>query len=112
EEASRADAALLVFNATQLASQQELDVVGEMEAKLENLIIAVNRIDDVPPSDWERLRTHVVNRLDQRGLHIPESRVVMVSALMAEEELRAGAPSVWLEHINVLRTLVEQHLFS
>lgn len=113
EEALRADAAILLLSATQLASQRELDLVEAMKAKLENLVLAVNQADLISEAQWVRLQRHVRTRLTERGLPIPEDRIVFVSARNAEEAVREGRLSdAWLERTRQLRAVVRQHLIA
>lgn len=113
EEAQRADAAILVFNATQLASLRELELVDEMKSKLHNLIVVINQADLVPEAKWPRLFEHVCTRLDERRLSIPPERMVFVSALHAEEAVRSGRlADPWIVRMRGLRTTVQQHLLS
>jgi hypothetical protein len=112
QEAHRADAAILVFDATQLATQQELELVVEMGPKLENLIVAVNRADAVPEKQWQRLREHVLGRLQERGHPIPSERVVFISASQAESALKEQEQGPWRERFEVLRAIVQKHLIA
>lgn len=113
EEALRADAAILVFNATAIGSLKELDLVDLMKAKLKNLIIAVNQADLVPEAQWPRLREHVRKRLAERDLPIPADRILFVSALNAETAIREGRlADPWVGRVRDLRSVVREHVLN
>ena len=113
EEAQRADAAILVFSAQQIASQMELDLIESMQAKLENLIIAVNLADTVAEADRERIRRHALARLAERGLKIPDDRMLLVSALEATNAQKRGdTANPWASQMQRLRSTVQQHLLA
>jgi len=109
QEAHRADAAILVFAAKQLGSQMELDLVAEMAPKLENLVLAVNWSDDVAPTEWPRLRGHVVTRLKAKGLTIPEERIIFVAA--SREGVDQNGVD-WTAQLVELSGVVQDHLIA
>lgn len=111
DESLRADAAILVFSAGMLAGQSELDLVVHMQAKLGNLIIAINLADQVAESQWPRLREHIARRLEARRLPVPAERIVFVSARNAENAIREGrVGDPWVERVRDLRRVVRDHL--
>lgn len=110
-EAERADAAILVFDTTQLASLSELALIQLMKSKAEDLIIAINKADVCPEQQWEELRQHVVRRVSEVTDAIAPERIIFVSALRAQQALMNGAQSdVWLHRLFDLRQMAEQHL--
>lgn len=112
-EAQRADAAIVVLSAIQLGSQMDLDLIGSLQTKLENLIVVINRADEVPEKELPELQEHVLRRLRARGLQIPEERILLVSASKAEEALRKGhVGDPWLVRRDALRSLVVSHLLT
>ncbi len=113
EEAQRADAAVLVLNAKQLASRDEIKLVVEMKAKLHGLILAINQADLEPEANWPRLLEYLSKRLEDGGVAIPRDRIVFVSASNAEEAAGAHRFSdPWLARMRNLRKVVQQHLLS
>lgn len=113
EEAGRADAAIIVFDATQLASLKEIELIDLLSSKLENIIFAVNRSDAIAEHEWPRLREHLIARLVVNNCKIPNDRVVFVSAKNAIEAVRAGdTSSIWRKRMSTLRQTVEDHLLQ
>jgi signal recognition particle receptor subunit beta len=112
-EAQIADAAILVFNAKSISSEKELNAVKSLEAKLENLVIAINQSDLVAESDWPRLREHVRKRLKKHGVPIPDERIVFVSAKLAEEAVRSGTRNdPWMTRFSEFRSVVQEHVLA
>lgn len=111
QEAQRSDAAIVILNAEQIASLQELQLVQEMQSKAENLVLAINRADGVDEQEWPDLRAHVVDRLKKAGMSIPEERILFVSARRAEEAIKAGKSDIWVQRLrDVERVTVENIL--
>ena len=112
-EAERADAAIIVFSADQLASTDELDLIEMMKSKASNLIIAINRADIVPESEWNELKSHAVERISDVTGRISEEKIVLISALKAEEAIKnvtSGDP--WLARLNDMKEIIQNHLIK
>ena len=111
QEAERADAVLLVFDATQPASLQELELIERLKGKLEDVIIFVNKADQCKQRDSEALHQHVYSRVADRTNSITADRIILGSAWSAEEAMRKNRKAdEWLIGLEDLRRLVEQHL--
>ncbi|MDM8543663.1 dynamin family protein [Desulfococcaceae bacterium HSG9] len=113
-EAERADAAIIVFNADQPVSLQELELIEKMRSKASHLIIAINRVDNVPESQWKRLKGHVVDRISSVTDGIPKENIVLISALKAEEAIKQNFTSddPWLIRINNMKDIIQNHLIK
>lgn len=103
-EAQRADSALVVLEAGHLLSLTDVDLLQSLHAIAGNLILVINRADQVEPARWDALRSHVQRRLAQHGLAIPDRRIVFVSST-------ASGPT-WAQLLHELRTLIQTQLFE
>jgi tRNA U34 5-carboxymethylaminomethyl modifying GTPase MnmE/TrmE len=111
-EAKRADAALIVLNAKQISSRQELDLIESVSSKLENIILVINQADLVRREAWPELQAHVVRKLQEQKIPFREDRIVFVSALRAEEALRKGQTDAWSRRLEELEKAIWDNLAS
>lgn len=110
-EALRADAAIVVMNATQLASSDELELIEDMKLKANNIIVVINKIDLVPKSEWPRLKRHALARIGEKTEAISEERILLLSAGKAEDALKTGEGGQdWLAGLDELREMIVEHL--
>lgn len=103
-EANRADAAIVVLEPSHLASLQDLGLLELLRPRIQDVIIVVNRADRVDETQWGALRAHIQHRLQERGIEIPDERIVFASAT-------AQSPT-WAAHLAHLRMQIESHLLQ
>jgi GTPase Era involved in 16S rRNA processing len=109
-EAERADAAIVVMNADQAASLEELDLIRDLKSKANDLFVLINKADAVPRRKLDDVRRHVLARIETVTTAIPPERVLLVSALRAEEALLERASSEWSEGMDAFREQLLGHL--
>jgi tRNA U34 5-carboxymethylaminomethyl modifying GTPase MnmE/TrmE len=113
DEAGRADAALVVLDVDYLSDSDEHELIASMRAKLDRLVIVVNKADRMDPDRWPVLMEHLLQRLGARGVDFPRERVVFVSAQMAEAALqRRSADDPWAARMDKLRGLLQRELLA
>ena len=112
-EAERADAAIIVLDIGQLGSTLEMDLVGRMKGRASDLILVVNKADTVGKENWQRCLDHVRRRLADVTGAVSDDRVVLLSASLAEDGVRAGRKrDTWTVLLKDLRKLIERHLIN
>ena len=112
-EAERADAAIIVLNTDQLASIQERELIENMKSKASNLIVAINKADNVPESQWDNLKNHAFERIRTVTESIPRENIVLISALKAEEAIKNSiSDDPWLLRLENFKNIIQNHLMK
>lgn len=112
-EAKRADAAILVFDATQLASLEELDLIEAMSDKINDIFIVVNKVDLVDPVELLELEEYLFERINpkERSTKVSPDHVKFVSAAKAHRALVEQRPDdPHLAQLEELRNALTLHL--
>lgn len=111
-EAKRADAAVLVFNPEQAATLKELELIDDMGTHAENLFIVLNRADKIDEEEWERIADHVVKKAKDHTSTDFSERITFLSAKNAEDALKGGSKSRWLDDFDGFRERLADHLVT
>jgi hypothetical protein len=111
QRASHADGAIIVLKRSQPLSKVESELIKSLRGRAENLALAINFGDEAGRSEDELAR-YCVGRLAGVGVPIDPSRVVMVSALAAEEAMRRGQKNPWTEAMDRLRAVVRSQVLA
>ncbi|TNE43155.1 MAG: hypothetical protein EP343_34680 [Deltaproteobacteria bacterium] len=101
EEANKADAVVLVTNATRVGTETESELVSFIAAQNKPVILAINYIDQVR-SDPERFRDRAIDIFHP---HLDQDNIVLLSGLKAHNELTSTV-SQWTEMLESLRNVI------
>lgn len=111
QRASHADGAIVVLRASQLLSQVELGLIDSLRGRAENLVLAINFGDEARRAP-EELVAYCARNLQDVGVPIDRSRIVVVSARSAEEALRRGDRNEWTASMDQLRSVLRSQVLA
>jgi len=111
-EAKFADAAVLILNAQRLMSELELKMIDEMGNKSRGLLIVINKIDNIPEKDLNKLREHVVAKVKE--FNIEKDQIVLLSAQKAVEEIQKEEvkESKWLNLLESFEIRLQERILQ
>jgi GTP-binding protein EngB required for normal cell division len=86
EEFARTDAAVVLLNASQPVRLDDIDLVNDLQKRVNRVVVVVNRADAIAEAERGRVLEHAQRKLSEIG--VPGHRVLLLSA----SEALAGAP--------------------
>lgn len=111
QRASQSDGAIIVLRASQLLSQVELALIESLRGRAENLVLAINFGDEARRAHAELIE-YCLRNLQDVGVPLDPSRIVVVSARDAEEAIRHGELGRWIEAMECLRSVVRTQVLA
>lgn len=111
QRASHSDGAIIVLRASQLLSKVESELIESLRGRAENLALVINFGDEARRPQEELVR-YCVENVAAVGVPIDASRVVVVSARLAEEAMRRGVQNAWTAALDRLRGVLRSQVLA
>jgi ribosome biogenesis GTPase A len=112
QEAKRADAAVLIFDAKQLASLEEMELIESMNTKAKDLFIVINKSDLIDDDERPELREHVLEEIASITSVPFDDRIFFLSAKEAEDAIEENRGSEYLEEFREFRDSLRSRLIE
>jgi hypothetical protein len=111
QRTNHSDNAIIMLHPSQLLSKVESELIESLRGRAENLALVINFGDEAKRPHQELVR-YCVENIDAVGVPIDASRVVVVSARLAEEAMLRGEQDAWTAAMDQLRGVLRSQVLA